>query len=145
MANWTDRALAAAFPGFIYLFWLMIGYLAFLIPVFGYFILCRINKTFVADYIIRFIDTLVTVFVFSFILVLLEFAFGIASRDAGVMIPMISDGGLVTIGLLIVQAYALIAGILFTVFPLFGGAFRMPVSLRIFETLRGRSASQIVE
>ncbi len=145
MATWTDRILAAIFPLLTYVIWLLISYPAFLIPVIVYLVINRVKRPFVAGYLLRYIDTLLTVIVFSFIFFMSDFSLGIASKDAGIFIPFISDGGLLTVGLLILQGYALISGILFTVFPFFGAGFQMPVSLRILESLRGKPVCQVTE
>ncbi len=136
MASWSDRILAALLPLVTYITWLLASYFALLVPVLLYCLFIAASRSFVADHTLRYIDALITAFMFKLGLLGVVFAVRMLDQRYEPYISFINSIEFVTIGSLVLQSYIFLASILFILFPLLGGPFRMPLSLRVFITIK---------
>lgn len=138
MAPWRERIFAALIPLVCLLVYLALPYYAILIPLTGYFIAKQYSSSFVADYALKFFDVLVTLLLVVSLVALLEFALAMMSRDGQLLLPMVTAGSLTMITAMLALLYGFVMSVIFMLFPLMGSELKIPVSLRTFETLRGR-------
>ncbi|WP_271272288.1 hypothetical protein [Aliamphritea hakodatensis] len=138
MASWLERIFATLIPLVCLLVYLALPYYAILIPLTSYFIAKQYSSDFVADYALKFFDVLVSALVIVSLVGLLEFALVIATGDGQHLLPVISAGSLTMITAMLGLLYSFVMSIIFMLFPLMGSELKIPVSLRIFEILRGR-------
>ncbi|MBN3561942.1 hypothetical protein [Aliamphritea spongicola] len=138
MASWLERIFAALIPLICLLVYLALPYYAILIPLTSYFIAKQYGSDFVADYALKFFDVLVSALIIISLVALLEFALVIATGDGQLPLPAISVGSLTMITGMLALLYSFVMSIIFMLFPLMGSELKIPVSLRVFEILRGR-------
>ncbi|WP_315981753.1 hypothetical protein [Aliamphritea spongicola] len=103
----------------------------------SYFIAKQYGSDFVADYALKFFDVLVSALIIISLVALLEFALVIATGDGQLPLPAISVGSLTMITGMLALLYSFVMSIIFMLFPLMGSELKIPVSLRVFEILRG--------
>jgi len=138
MTSWNERILAAMIP--------VLGLAAcavtitglFIVPILGYFIAKKCKYDFTADNTLRFFDFLVSIFMILFLVGMFNSGLVIAAQDSGVTIPFVSSGLLKDIIKYIGILYLIVGCILYVIFSIFSKSLSMPLSLKIFEKLRGK-------
>ncbi len=136
MASWSDRILAALLPLVTYIMWLLASYFAVLVPILLYWLFTAAGRSFVADHTLRYLDALITALLFKLALAVAVFTAGMVDHSSALFTTYINSDEFLTIGLLVLQSYVFLASLLFMIFPLFGGPFRMPLSLRVLITMK---------
>lgn len=140
MASGKERLFAALIPLVFLLVYLLLPYYAILVPLTAYFIAKEFSSSFVADYALKFFDLLITLLIVLFLAGLTEFALDIVARDGHFSVLFLSENSLTMITTLLVQLYGYVGVVVFMIFPMFGSKLQIPLSLRIFQTLRGNTA-----
>lgn len=141
MVTWKQRTFAASIPimSFISAYFFIAG--IFIIPITIYFFTKRYSMHFVSNHSLRFLDLFITLIIVLFISGLVLSGIAMAARDGGFVIPFVSSGLIKEIIKIIVVYYFFAGALLHSLFSLLAREFSMPLSLRIFERIRGRKSA----
>ena len=137
----TDRLVAAITPPALVLGIWFLGMPATLAPVPLYFLYRRLALPRAQLDALRIFDLLVSAWILGFVLGGTQAALLVVDRDAGGVLPLVSDGRLLYLAVFALTLYLLVCLALFSIRSLQGRPYRPALSMGIFEALRGRRAS----
>lgn len=137
----TDRLAAALTPlGLALALW-FVGLPATLAPAALCFLYRRLALPQAREVALRLFDLMLSLGIFAVLLVALQSALLLVCRDAGLRLPLLTDGLLLFLAGAALILYVLTCLALFSLRSLHNRAYRPALSLGIVEALRGRRAS----
>lgn len=145
MTSWKERILSALIPVLAITGLSTSVFFLFIVPIAGYFLAKKYQYRFSADSALNFFDFITSIFIMLFLFGLLSSALAIMANDGGFTIPLISSGLLKDFIRYIGIFYLLIGCLLHIVFALLGRKLSMPLSFKLFETLRGKNLKTTVK
>lgn len=136
----ADRLVAAITPPGLALALWFLGLPATLAPAALYFLYRRLGLPLAREIALRLFDLMVSLWIAAMLLGALQAALLVVCRDAGLRVPLLSDGVLLFLAIIALTTYALTCLALFGIRSLQGRPYRPALSMGIFEALRGKRA-----
>ena len=135
-----ERLISAATPVVLIISNYISVWLLLVTPIILYFAFKKRSLNFASLTALRIFDLTISIFIFALALGLLNSALLIVAQDGQFTIPIVSSGLSKTIITLVAVSYYLISLIAFCIFSARGRELNVPLSIKIFETLRGKRA-----
>jgi hypothetical protein len=133
-----ERLLSAAIPTFLLVSSYISAWLLLVTPAILYFAFRNRSFYFASLTALRIFDLTISILIILLAVGLLNSALIIVATDGEFTIPIISSGLSKTIIIFLSVGYYLVNLVLFFIFSLRGKEFNAPISIKIFETLRGK-------
>jgi len=133
-----EKVLSILTPVGVTLSILISKWLLLLSPVGLYYLFKKFELKLPKEVALKLFDFSLSLLIMLFVFGLIHSGLLVVAKDADVLIPLVSSGLAKQMVALLTIAYYLICMLMFIVFAFRGKTFNPPLSMKIFETIRGK-------